>query len=164
MTSRIQGDLHVTGRISSQFLSAPDQSIDDAAVAADAEILAEKLEHQHRQVYEQESATTAAAETRVVHVVRGTTGAVERFEAGSVAACTGDATITVDLLKNGVSILDAAIVLDNANTARVTEAATIATPGLVAGDVLEVAVTVNAGTGALGSGVFAALTVHEEAD
>jgi hypothetical protein len=33
----------------------------------------------------------------------------------------------------------------------------------VAGDVLEVAVTVTAGTGTLGKGVFATLTVHEDA-
>jgi hypothetical protein len=85
------------------------------------------------------------------------------FKAGSVTACVGAATITVDLKKNGVSVLTATIVLDNANTARVVEAATITTTAAVAGDVFEVSVAVAAGGGTIGSGVFAYAEFYEAA-
>ena len=162
--SRISGNLTVEGRLVPKELTIPDDTIRDDAVAADAGIGAEKMEQEHKPVYAQESATTAVAETRTVAVIRGATGTIEDFRAGSLVPCTGDATITVDLLKNGTSVLNAAIVLDSSNSARVPEAATVA-PGsasLVAGDVLEVAVTVSAGTGTLGQGVFAAATYRED--
>ena len=137
--------------------------VSDTHVAADADITATKLEHQHRAVYEQESDTTSAAETRVVHVVHGATGTLKAFKAGSITVCTSDATITVDLLKNGVSVLSAAIVLDSGNSVRVVEAGTISGPSVVAGDVLEVDVAVSAGGGTIGKGAFAFLDLHEDA-
>jgi len=90
---------------------------------------------------------TATAETRVVHVVQGTAGQLQAFKAGCVTPCQGDATVTVDLLKAGVSVLVAAIVLDSGDQAYALTAATIDTDQVQAGDVLEAAVTVNAGTG-----------------
>jgi len=162
--SRIEGDVFINGNLRPKSFSPPAESITNAAIKAAAGIEAEKTEHLHRQIYAQESDTTAAAESRVVHVVYGATGDVVAFEAGIVVACIGDATITIDLKKNGVSVLTGAIVLDSTNAVRIVEAATIDTAGLVDGDVLEVVVTVNAGTGTLGKGVFAALTVHENAE
>ncbi len=161
-TSSLLGDFICMGSWVFRYIVLPDGNVTDAKVAAAAGIAATKLEHQHRKTFAQ-SNTTAAAETRVVHVVHGATGEIVAFEAGSIAACTGNATITVDLKKNGTSILDAAIVLDSTNTARVVEAATIDTAGLVDGDVLEVVVAVDAGTGALGTGLFAEVVVHEDA-
>ena len=146
------------------FLDAKlnDGCIEDKHVAAGAAISASKLEHQHRAVYAQESATTAAAETLVAHVVKGTNGTLKTFKAGCVTACVGDATITVDLKVNGVSVLTAVVTLDNGQSARELVAGTIDTDSLSADDVIEVAVTVNAGTGMLGKGVFAYVDVHED--
>ena len=58
------------------FLDAKlnDGAIEDDHVAANAAIKASKLEHQHRAIYAQESDTTTVAETRVVHIVKGTSG------------------------------------------------------------------------------------------
>jgi len=147
-----------------QFLDAKLNSgcVEDKHVAADAAIQASKLEHQHRAIYAQESATTAAAETRAVHVVKGTNGTLKTVKAGCVTPCVGDATITVDLLINGVSVLTAAIALDSAQSAYELVAGTISSDSLSAGDVVEIDVTVNAGTGTLGKGVFAYVDIHED--
>jgi hypothetical protein len=159
---QVTEDAVFLGTVTMRSVVLPDGCITNAKVVAGAGIVAEKLEHQHRKTFAQPN-TTAAAETRAVHLVYGATGNIVAFEAGSIAACTGNATITVDLKKNGTSILTAPVTLDSANTARVAEAASVATPELADGDLLEVVVAVNAGTGALGTGVFAELVVHEDA-
>lgn len=166
MSNRLQGNLVVDGRLTPKFLTLPDQSVANDAVAADAAIGAEKLEHQHRAVYAQASDAEAAAETRVVHVLRGAGGNLVAFEAGLVEPCTGDATVSVGLTRNGVSVLSVEPTLDTGDAARATAAGTIdpSKSTLIAGDVLEVVVTVAAGTGALGSGVFASVTLHEDAN
>lgn len=160
--TRIEGDVYVTGALGAKTLSPPAGSIANAAVAALAGIDATKLEHQHRIGWSQAN-VTAAAETRVVYVCYGTTGTILAFVAGSIAKAVGDSTVTVDLRKNGTTVLSAVITLDNANTNRVAEAGTISVPGLVAGDVLEVVVAVTAGTGTLPTGLFAAVTLEEDA-
>jgi len=148
-----------------RFLDARLQAgaISDDEVDAGADIAASKLEHQHRQVCAQESGTTASGETKVVHVVHGTNGTLKAFKAGCVSPCTGDATITVDLLKNGSSVLQSAITLDNSQSAYELESAVISSTSVAADDVLEVEVAVNAGTGSLGKGVFAYLDLYEDA-
>jgi len=162
---KLEGPLTVDGLLIPKTLSIPAGAVDDQAVAANADITSTKIEHQHRPIYAQESATTAIAETRTIHVVRGTSGKVDDFRAGSIVAATGNATMTVDLKKNGTTVLSAAIVLDSTNTARVPEAAVIDpnAQDLVVDDVLEIAITVAAGTGALGQGLFAVPTIREKA-
>ncbi len=154
----VRGALTITGETSMRTAS-----VDNDAVTSDADIDASKLEHQHRQVYAQESDTTSVTETRVVHVVDGAAGTINAFKAGSVTVCSGAATIVVDLLKNGVSVLSAGITLDTGNSIRVVEAGTISSASVAAGDVLEVDVTATAGGGTLGKGVFAYVDLYEDA-
>jgi hypothetical protein len=72
--------------------------------------------------------------------------------------------VTVDLKKNGVSILTSVITLDSGNTNRVVEAGTISGDGtLAAGDWLEVTIAISAGTGTLATGVYAELILNEDA-
>ena len=139
--------------------------LESGHVEASAGIEASKLEHQHRATYAQESATTAAAANdRVIHVVKGTTGTLKTFSAGCVVANIGNSTIDVDLHKNGVSVLTAAISIDSGDAAYAIVAGIIDTAAVVADDVLEVVVTVTAGTGTLGKGVFASLDLWEDVD
>lgn len=140
-----------------------DGCIADKHIAASAGVAASKLEHQHRAAYAQESDTTAAAEDRVVHVVVGSTGTLQAFNAGCVVACVGNATVTVDLHKNGASVLTAAIVIDSGDAAYAQVDGVIDTTAVAAGDVLEVVITVAAGTGTLGKGAFAMLDLYEDA-
>lgn len=83
--------------------------------------------------------------------------------AGVSVACIGDSTITVDVRKNGTSILSSTIVLDNSNTAFAEESGSISTSSYAAGDDLEVVVTVSAGTGTLGQGLHVDLILNEAA-
>ena len=158
----INGDAFIAGNLSARSMNIPSGTVVDADVAATADFAATKLEHQHQKVYAQESATPAAAEDRVVHAVYGSTGSIIAFEAGSVVACVGDSTITIDLHKNSSSILTTPIVLDSSNSAYTPEAGTIDTATLVDGDVLEVVITVSAGTGTLGKGLFASVIIRED--
>jgi len=147
-----------------QFLSIllPSGAVTAANIAAAAGVEATKLEHQHREIYQQESDTTSVSEDRVVHVVKGTTGDLKTFRAGSVVANIGAATITVDLHKNGSTILSAPITLDNGDAAYALVAGVISSEPVVADDVLEVVVVATAGGGTVGKGVFASLDVFED--
>lgn len=163
MAHRVDGSMQVTGRLTAQFLDVPAETITNAMVSSSAGIEAEKLEHQHQVTYGQPN-TASADETRVLHVVRGAIGEALAFVAGSIAKAVGDAVCTLDLKKNGSSILSSVITLDSANTNRVAEAGTILSSSLVAGDVLEVVIDGTIGTGTLPTGVFCSLTLREAAD
>lgn len=136
--------------------------VKNASVEGGAGIEATKLEHQHRAVWAKESDTTAVAEDHVIHVVKGTAGTLKTFKAGCIVASTDADTITVDLHKNGVTVLDAAIVLTNAHAAYEVVNGVIDTAAVAAGDVLEVAVTIQEDGGDVGKGVFAYLDLHED--
>jgi hypothetical protein len=161
---RLDGDYHVTGTLSMGRLAAPAASITNTMIAPGASgsyILSTKVQQQWQKTYAQPN-TTATTETRVVHVVYGAAGTILGFRAGSIVANLTTATVTVDLKKNGVSVLTAVITLDNANTARVAEAGTLSTTALVAGDVLEVVITATAAGGTLATGVFCQVELTED--
>lgn len=162
---RVDENSEFRGQAKFWDLKANDACIEDKHVAADAAIGAAKLQHQHRATYAQESATTAAAgRDEVIHVVKGETGTLKTFTAGCVVASLLDAIISVDLHKNGASVLDAPIAIDLNDAAYAIVAGTIQTAPVVVGDVLEVVVTVAAGGGTLGKGVFASLDLFEDVD
>lgn len=163
LANQIIGDLNVRGNISSQTLTIPNVTVTDAMVAAAADIAATKLEHQYEKEYAQESATAAADESRVIHVVHGTTATLISFKVGSVAVAVGNSTVTVDLKKNGTTMLTGVITLDTANTVRVVEEASLSVTAMVAGDVLEVVIDATIGTGTLPKGVFCEAVIREDA-
>ena len=143
-------------------IDLPSNSVSNSQITAGAGIEAEKLEHHHSITGNQPN-TAATTETRVIHSVYGTTGDVLAFEAGSIVAATGNATVTLDLKKNGTTILAAVVTLDSANTAYIIEAGSIATAPIVDGDVLEVVIVATVGTGALPTGLFYNLRLNEDA-
>ena len=161
--ARIEGDLIVTGTLVPTVLNIPSATVLNATVQAAAGIAASKLEHQYEKAYSQPN-TAATDETRVVHVVHGATGEILEFEAGSIAKAVGDATCTVDLQKNGVSVLSAVITLDSGNTNYVPESGTISSADVVAGDVLSIVIDGTIGTGTLPTGVFCSVKLREDAD
>lgn len=157
----IDGPLRVRGRVTPEFLDVPAETITNQAVSSSAAIAATKLQHEHHRTYAQESGTAAADETRVVHVVRGATATLVGVAAGAVGPAIGDATVSVDLKKNGVSMLTAPIELSSSQSAYELVAGAFASGALVQGDVLEVEITGTAGTGTLPDGVFCCLVVRE---
>lgn len=143
-------------------ITLPDASVGNSTILAGAGIEAEKLEHHHSITGNQPN-TAATTETRVIHNVFGATGDTLAFEAGSIVAATGNATVTLDVLKNGTTILTGVITLDSGNTARVSEAGSISVTALVDGDVLEVVIVATIGSGALPTGLFYNLRLNEDA-
>jgi len=161
--TRVEGDVYVNGSLSSKTMTLPASAVGDAQVQASAGINATKLQHQHRKGLAQASGSTATAETRVVHVAAAA-GTLTRFEAGVVVPPSnggGDRTVTFDLKVNGSSVLASTIVIDKTNTARQVETATVSSPDLVAGDVVEITITVGGSTGTQAQGAFAQVTVNE---
>jgi len=160
------GDIIVPGQVIAAQNIPSAGSITDNMVAGSAAIAASKQEHQHQHSYAQPGASNAAVERKVIHVVRGATARVQEFKVGATTAATSDATATIDLKKNNTSLLTGTISLTSATAAYGLLAGTLAAGALtlVAGDVLEVVVSaVNAGSGALAKGLFAELTIREDA-
>jgi hypothetical protein len=130
-------------------------------IEANAGIATSKLEHPVYTCYGQNG--TAVAATVPIHTVVGVAGVIEAVGLGSIVACVGDATITVDVKLNGTTILSAPVELDSTNTARVAVAGVLSVTALAAGDLLEVVIAVDAGTGTLGTGLFVQVKLREDA-
>lgn len=159
--SRIDGDVYINGNLTCKGFKAAPLSINNAAIAVAAAIDATKITQQPRVNFHQPN-TAATTERRAVYCVYGATANLLAFRAGSIAIAVGAATVTVDLQKNGVSILTAVITLDTANVARVPEAGSFSSTAFVAGDLLEIVVTATAGGGILPTGVFAQIVLSED--
>lgn len=161
--SILPGDLTVNGQVSCTGFYVSAGVITDAMMAAGAKVATTKLRHRHQKHYNQESATTAVSEARVIHLVKGTTGSLVDITAGNVVACIGAATITVDCLKNGSTILTGVITLSSTTTAYTVQlTGTFTSTALVAGDVLEIKIVATAGGGTIGKGPFVRLTIDED--
>ncbi len=159
-TSTIQGDLFINGTLTPKAFTPPASSITSASVTGP--IAASKLEMRRHETVTQVHGTAAATERRVIATVRGTTGTIVAFRAGCVVANVGAATVTVDLKKNGTTVLTSVITLDSANAAyAIEDAAGFTSTALVANDVLEVVIVATAGGGTLGQGLFIHLTYDE---
>ena len=134
----------------------------NAAVQAAAGINASKLEHQYQPVVSQALGVDAASEARVIHVVKGATADVVAFRAGAVTPAGATTTVTVDLKKNGTTILSGVITLDNSQAAYELEsAAGFTSTDLVTGDVLTVHFALTGSNEP--QGCFAQLIVREDA-
>ncbi len=161
MGTRIGEDLFVAGNIGCRTLSIPAGSLLNAGVGAAAAIAATKQIQQHVKHVSQESDTAVPDEEFCIHVVYGATGTAVAFEAGAVVASVDGATVSVDLHKNGTTVLSSAITLNSNQTAYETVTATISTTSLVDGDVLEVIIVGTVGGGTLAKGVFASFVLRE---
>ena len=140
----------------------PSGSVTSNSVLAAANISADKTESRIYTSHAQPN-SAATAETRTLFVARRA-GLIQHIYVGSIAKATGDSTITVDVRKNGTSVLSSTVTLNSSNTARVAVAATIdgTLDGLVAGDWVEVVITISAGTGTLPTGVFVQLEIDQD--
>ena len=158
----INNNLYVAGNLSCQTFSPPASCITDAAVAGNAAIASTKLTHRREIINADASATNGASKQQTVHVIRGATGTLVAFEAGAVTPLGSGDTYTVDLYKNGSSILSGTISLLSTDTARTLKAAAgFTSTSLVAGDWLEVKTTYSHSSGTAPQGVTIRLTLDE---
>src|SRR5262245_52412342 len=119
-------DLFVNGALTCRSFTPPANCITDAAIQAAAGVQASKLQHQYEKVFRQASTSTAATGQEVVHAVKGATGVVLEFSVGAITAALGAATAVMDLLKNGVSMLSAAVTLDSTTANYILKPGTLA--------------------------------------
>ena len=157
-----QGSLHVVDQLSCRLFSPPSSCIGNDAIKPDANVDASKLQQQYLPVVRQNG--NAAAEGPVVlHEAYGATGEVLSVRVGCITVPDGDRTATVDVKKNGTTILTAPIVLDSANVAYTHESAVPSVTALVAGDVLTVTVTVAGSSGTHVTGLWVQAVIRETA-
>jgi hypothetical protein len=161
MAANNLGDTYVNGTLQAKTLIVPAGAIVDSNVAAGANIDALKLRHVTVVTHRQKDGTAVVTQTELVGIIAGATGTILTFQACLTAACTGAGTVTVDLQKNGVSVLSAAISFSNADAANAVKAGTINTAAVVQGDLLRVVVTATAGGGAVGQGLVAVGRINE---
>lgn len=121
-----------------------------------------KQVHRYVRSLSQAHGSAAAAERRIVHRCHGA-GSIVAVRVGVAVACIGDSTITVDVKKNGTTVLSAPVVLDSGNLAYTAEGGALSVTTTAADACLEVIVTVSAGTGTLGQGLSVDVIVDEAA-
>lgn len=161
----IRGDRQYLGQVTyTKAPTVPAGSFGDAAIADNAGVQTTKLQHRTLATLSQAAAADASATRQVVAVVNGASGSLVGVVAGASTAATGDATVQVDLLVNGVSVMSAVMSLSSATAAYALVVGAIASTDLVAGDVVELEIkNVAAGTGTLPKGVFARVVIDEKA-
>lgn len=157
----VEGDIRARGAVIADQLIPTTGTVGNNEVKTSDPLEADKLYHRQMLVYSQKHGTATIAERKVIYVAKEA-GDWGDFLVGVVVACIGDSTITVNLYKNGTTVLNAAVVLDNSNVAFAKEQGTFADDVFVANDVLEIVVTVSAGTGTLGQGLFVLLWGDEQ--
>jgi hypothetical protein len=109
-------------------------------------------------------AGTAADETKILNVGLGASGTIRKFSVVNEVKCIGDSTVTVDLKKNGTTVLSAPITLNSSTTINTVISATISSPTYAAGDRLAVVIDATAGTGTLATGIAVVLHVLEDVE
>lgn len=142
MASRHEGDLYVTGSLSAATMLVSAGAVANTQVQAGAAIAADKLQQQHQPVICLFShADDVAVVRKGIYAVYGTTATILAFRAWVSVAAGATTTVTVDLLKNGTTILSATVDFTNADSAfTIKSAAGFTSTALVDGDVLEVSV------------------------
>lgn len=158
---RVAGDLIVLGAILGPTeIDYPGGSIVNADVSGSAAIAASKCQRSLSIPICQVS--TAADETRFARVIRGATGTLRDFRGGCFEASIGASVVTLDLKKNGASVL-ASVVTLNVSTGTGTVPGVITIPAVVVGDILTVVINGEwSGSDALAKGVWAQVELDED--
>lgn len=160
---RVPGDMVVLGDLyfgPDSAITLPNDTVTNAKVASGDPLDAAKTDNSYQAILAQ--ASTAATETKYVGIPRGV-GTFLAFRVIQKTACAGSSTVTVDVKKNGVSILSAAITLNSASAVNTPIAGTITTSSFSADDYLEIVITANqSGTDALATQVMAQLDYNQD--
>lgn len=146
----------INGTLAATRIALPDGSVQSQHVLTF--LSADKLARPRKVTYSQRVTSDFTDDERTLFTASAP-AAVVSFNAGAITAAGATTTVSIDLKKNGVSILSAPIVLNNTQAAREKVAATIASADLVADDVLEVHMALT-GTNEP-KGVFVELEIDE---
>jgi hypothetical protein len=167
---RLEGSKFFAGPVtfgySVQLPTGVRASVGDGEVKEGAKISASKLRRRlHLRM--RQGNVAAVAETGVLHTGYGVDGEVKAIRVSVINKATGDSTVTIDIKKNGVTILTGTITIDlnnpNANYGTKLGSVVVA-PGnsYVANDVFTYHITVAAGTGTLPTGLSVEMIADED--
>jgi hypothetical protein len=163
----VNGDLLVLGNTITNGVipgGNPAGYINDGLISAAAGIQYTKLQQQATiresiQVY----GSNPAATRKTVFICNGATGSILSIKV-CVVQVLASGSFNVDVLKNGTTVLSATIAMSSTGgsggTAYDKVAGTVTAPALVAGDVLEMNVTVSSPSG--GGGAMCELVVKQD--
>lgn len=146
--------------LSCSSFTCPLGAIGDENIESDAGIEATKLVHRFQPVLADTHTTTTVAERKIVHLVQGTSATLNQAFAG-VTTATSAGTVSVDIWKNGSTILTSTMSITSSLAAFSLLNAAIANQDLVQNDVLEVVVTVSGSP--TSAGLFVELQIDETA-
>lgn len=159
--SQINDDLYVHGDFKADSMQVPYNSIGDIHIAPSLGIIQyNKMQQQRAAKYTQKYGTAVVSERAGIHIGVGS-GTILNFFAALAVPCVGAATVTVDLLKNGVSVLSGIITFNSGVTAFTSVLGTLSGSTYSAADVYEVNVTATAGGGTIGQGLTVMLYTKE---
>lgn len=161
MSQTLDDVVLTNARLSSPAITG--RVIGDGQFRTEDPLAAIRQQHQYLRSFAQAHGVAGAAERRAVHVARGA-GTLETVRAGLSVVAAGDSTHSVDVLKNGVSVLSGPASLTSAQAAYAKVTGVVTSAAYAIGDVFEVVVAVAAGTGTLGQGLFVDLAFREAAD
>jgi hypothetical protein len=140
---QINDSLYVGGNLSAQSWTLPSGQIVNDNVSGTAGITTEKMSHRFRATVPCTKVGVDAATEAHVAFVAGTAGTLNSFKAGAVVVAGAATTVTVDLKKNGTTVLSAVATLDNSQVAYQLVTATLSVTAIVAGDVFTVHFTLS---------------------
>lgn len=154
-TNVIYGDTHVAGTFTAEDMNVPDGSVGDDAVETGAEISANKLQ---QQVLGKLQAAVPAAQVQIVHVAKGA-GEVNkvRWIAKTVPTTS---TYTIDVKKNGTTILPGVVTITGASVAATDTTVTFNATTYVASDYFEIVLASFSG-GSYGTGLLVEMMGRE---
>ena len=159
----IPGNLIVTGNFRAGGMTLPTNSIGDGQVNVGSPITTEKLYHRYNASYGQDLGGVVVAKRRIAHIAKAA-GTIVELKITLAVACTGSTSyVKCDIRKNGTTITSAPASHIPGDSAYATGAAlgTFSSSAFAAGDKLEFDITVSAGDGAIGQGLYAQLVVNE---
>jgi len=149
--SVLQSDLHIVGRMTCQTATLPSSCVSNSNVASDAAIASTKVVHRKQAGYSTAAASDPATITVPLMIARYA-GSIDSFDVGPMSqAGTGDRSVAVDLQKSTgggafATVLSGAITINASDAIRSVSAGTISDSALAAGDILQLVITVTAGT------------------
>lgn len=149
---RCDEDAYFGGSLGAKTFLLSAGCVSDSHVAGNAAIATSKMLHRFRRSYM--VGGTVATVTVPLHFCCGLTGTVLAIAAGLITPNVGAATVTVDLKKNGSSILASVITLNSSSTARSMSTATITSNTVAQNDFFELVITATAGGGTVGQGLL----------
>jgi hypothetical protein len=166
-TERLEGAKFFAGPVTFTSITLPTgprAAIGNTEIKDGANIEAAKL-RRRMALRARQGNVAAVAETGILHTAYGAVGEVKAIRYSHIGAATGGGTVTLDVKKNGVTILVASLVVTAALAAYGTAVANVvATPanGYVAGDVFTYHITVAAGGGTLPTGIAVEMITDED--